>query len=443
MMLIIGRMKDRKLKPPKLVRSAKLQWRLWQRQRRRKARAKSQVAAPAAAKAATAAAPATHAPAAHAQAPAAHVPAQALAHAPVQALVHTPAHPASAPRAAEHGATALQLPGHQTHLPRTPRIALALQGGGSHGAFTWGVLHELLAQPDLNWQAVTGTSAGAVNAAVMTCGYAQGGREGAQQALEAFWRAISEAGENVSLSPRFLRSSAPQVWDWWTQALRQFSPYQFNPLNINPLRDVLAAHVDEAVLKSFDGWALSVCATQVRTGLPQLFAGQSLSLDAVLASACLPMVFQAVDIRGELYWDGGYTANPPLAPLIAPSDAPPFDHIVLVRINVAQRKEQPTSAADIMTRASEISFGAPLLAEGRMLDALTQLAERHGATKLLDALPTIEVIEGDAELRRFDADSKFDTDWAFLQELFKAGRRAAKRWLGQSEHVAAELKVPA
>jgi NTE family protein len=387
-------MPSRPLKSPRLIRACKLQWCLWKRRRRLKARARAQrLDAPM-----SQAAPAPAAPMS-------------------QGLL------APAPLAAEPRAPLAQAP------ERAPRIALALQGGGSHGAFTWGVLHELL-DAGMRWQAVSGTSAGAVNAAVMSCGYAQGGASGAQQALAAFWREVSEAGENVSLSPRFLRSSAPQLWDWWTQAWRQFSPYQFNPLNLNPLRDILQHHIDDKTLRGFDAWALLLCATQVRTGQPRIFSGRELGVDAVLASACLPMVFQAVKIGDEHYWDGGYSANPPIAPLVASEER--FDRIVLVRIHVSQRREQPTNAADIMTRASEISFGAPLLAELRMLDAVRAVAARGPGKPLLDALPAIEVIEADRALQRFDADSKFDTDWAFLQELFALGRKAAAQWLATS-----------
>lgn len=342
------------------------------------------------------------------------------------------------PPAVTATAPALVLPAASAHESPEPapyplHTALLLQGGGSHGAFTWGVLHQLLEDEAFDWgcvKAVAGTSAGAMNAAVLSCGFAQGGREGAKQALAAFWKDVSANGsaENNPFSPRFMRQAAPAMWDWWSHAIKQFSPYQVNPLNLNPLRDVLDAHVNFTTLRRFEAWELMICATHLRTGLPRYFGNQDLTMDALLASACLPMVFQAVEVGGHAYWDGGYSANPPLAPFI---ERGMFDELVLVRINVSQRKERPTSAADIMTRASEISFSASLNAELRMLDSLTQLAHARKANALLSALPSVEVIAADDALQAFDAESKMDTDWEFLNQLHNIGRKAAKSWLKQ------------
>jgi NTE family protein len=190
--------------------------------------------------------------------------------------------------------------------------------------------------------------------------------------------------------------------------------------------------VNFTALKRFEVWELMICATHLRTGLPRYFGNQDLTMDALLASACLPMVFQAVEVGGHAYWDGGYSANPPLAPFI---ERGTFDELVLVRINVSQRKERPTSAADIMTRASEISFSASLNAELRMLDSLTQLAHTRKVNALLSALPSIEVIAADDALQAFDAESKMDTDWEFLNQLHNIGRKAAKSWLKQRSKV--------
>ncbi|MFY7942193.1 MAG: patatin-like phospholipase family protein, partial [Burkholderiaceae bacterium] len=231
-------------------------------------------------------------------------------------------------------------------------IDLALQGGGSHGAFTWGVLDRLLEDESLNIGAISGTSAGAMNAAVLATGHAHGGREGARLALRNFWRDISQAGAIFSPLPGSTTTTANNPfslenslgYQWASSFFRSFSPYEFNPLNLNPLRDVVQKHVLPQALVSCD-IALFITATSVRTGQARVFTAKDLSVDAVLASACLPFLFQAVEIDGEPYWDGGYTGNPAIFPLIYESRS--MD-VLLVRINPLLREGTPTRTMDIL-----------------------------------------------------------------------------------------------
>ena len=284
-------------------------------------------------------------------------------------------------------------------VPPPRRIALALQGGGSHGAFTWGVLDRLLEDGRFEIGAISGTSAGALNGAVLVSGHAGGGAAGARAALAAFWRDISAAG-------------APAA-HWVGRWLGALGPYELNPLNLNPLRDVLCRHVDEAALRRGEP-ALHVAATAVRSGRARIFSGRALCIDALLASACLPMLFRAVEIDGAPYWDGGYSANPAILPLLR--DGQVVD-VVLVRINPLWREETPTAGADIADRVNELVFNASLLAE------LRALAGHRGLR--------LHAIADDAALAPHGAASKLSTDRAFLQTLHDVGRAAATRFLAR------------
>ncbi|MEC9344090.1 MAG: patatin-like phospholipase family protein, partial [Pseudomonadota bacterium] len=237
----------------------------------------------------------------------------------------------------------------------TKTINLALQGGGAHGAFTWGVLDRLLDEERLAFEGVVATSAGAMNAAVLAYGLTEGGRKGAQSALANFWRRVSHAAALGPLQPTLLEkltgaralenSPAFLMFDLVTRTL---SPYQFNPFNFNPLRNVLEQSIDlEAVRSAKCPLKLHLCATNVRTGKVKVFANNDISVDAVMASACLPFLFQAVEIDGEAYWDGGYMGNPAIFPLIYACDTP---DVLVVHINPIERMELPKTAFDIMNR---------------------------------------------------------------------------------------------
>jgi NTE family protein len=292
--------------------------------------------------------------------------------------------------------------GRPAAAPPKRCIALALQGGGSHGAFTWGVLDRLLEDGRFEIGAISGTSAGALNGAVLVSGHAAGGASGARAALAAFWRDISAAGA----------AGAPTA-QWVGRWFGALGPYELNPLNLNPLRDVLRRHVDEAALRRGVP-ALHVAATAVRSGRARIFSGQTLGIDALLASACLPMLFRAVEIDGAPYWDGGYSANPAILPLLG--DGEGVD-VILVRINPLWRAETPTAGADIADRVNELVFNASLLAE------LRALAGRRGLR--------LHAIADDDALAPHGAASKLSTDRAFLQTLFSIGREAATRFLAR------------
>ena len=314
-------------------------------------------------------------------------------------------------------------------------IDLALQGGGSHGAFTWGVLDRLLEDETLIFDGVSGTSAGALNAAVLATGWAQGGRAGAQAALRAFWQDVGAqhsalggcfgawpgampglAGFNLDLNP---------FYAWATQLQRWFSPYQFNPQGDNPLRAVLERHVRPQVLQRGQ-LKLFITATAVRTGQPRVFDCHDLSIEALLASACLPQLFRAVHIDGEPYWDGGYSGNPALWPLIYNTDA--LD-VVLVKINPLLRPDTPNTPEEIADRVNEITFNAGLVSEMRAIAFVQKLIDegrlQAGSYKNL----RLHMVSDDEGLAPLHASSKLNTDRSFLEALHALGRAAAERWL--------------
>ena len=256
-------------------------------------------------------------------------------------------------------------------------VDFALQGGGAHGAFTWGVLDRLLEEPWLGIDGISGTSAGAMNAAVLVDGFADDGADGARAALENFWRRVSQA---AVLSP-FRRSPLDVLLGRWTldyspmfvamdMMARVFSPYDLSPSGANPLRNILAEVVDfdrltRAPIKLF------VTATNVRTGRGRVFRNGEITPDVLLASACLPTMFQAIEIDGESYWDGGYSGNPTITPLVRECRS---QDTILVQINPVERSGSPRSARDILNRLNEVSFNAVLLKELRMIALLRQVA---------------------------------------------------------------------
>ena len=314
--------------------------------------------------------------------------------------------------------------------PRTRGIRLALQGGGSHGAFTWGVLDRLLARTDLRVDAISGTSAGALNGAVLATGWANGGAEGAREALAAFWSDVGRTASPFALLPREQADPAPFGFDalpgfgWGSSLLRMLSPYDYNPLNLNPLRDVIERHVDVEALRS-GPIRLFVTSTAVRSGRPRVFAGDALDVDALLASACLPFLFQAVEIEGEPYWDGGYSGNPSLYPLIDPA----LDSdIVVVRINPALRQRMPRRSVEIIDRINEITFNASLISElraialvRRMLDDGVFVAGRFRGLRL-------HMIADDIDLAMLPASTRMWADPAFIGRLHDMGHAAAERF---------------
>jgi NTE family protein len=310
-------------------------------------------------------------------------------------------------------------------------VDLALQGGGSHGAFTWGVLDRILEEPWLRIDGISGTSAGAMNAVVLADGYEEEGPKGAQVALEKFWRRVSHSARfsPIRRSPmdvllgRWTLDSSP-FFVAFDLAARVFSPYDLNPRGANPLRDILAECVDfERVAKS--QIRLFVTATNVRTGRGRVFRNNELSPDVLLASACLPTLFQAIDIDGEAYWDGGYSGNPTITPLVRECAS---HDTLLIAVNPVEREGTPRSAREILDRLNEVSFNATLLKELRMIALLRQVADVGTGEGAMWAGMRIHLVAS-ATVDKLGASSKFNAEWAFLSMLRDEGRRCADAFL--------------
>ena len=333
---------------------------------------------------------------------------------------------------------------------RPKAINLALQGGGSHGAFTWGVLDALLEDGRLQIEAVSATSAGSLNAVVLAEGLRKGGVDGARQALADLWRAVANAGRLNPLQPPWLdafmhgiQQTAQLEWSpphlWATAMLQLFSPYQLNPLNLNPLRQIVQSQIDFEALRLASPVKLFLSATNVETGKIRVFGGAEISVDAVLASACLPTLFQAVQIDGEHFWDGGYMGNPAIFPLIYESVAA---DVLIVHVNPILRKGVPRSSAEIANRVNEISFNSSLMREMRAIAFVTSLINR-GKLQPEDARRMrIHSIRCDELMAAQAVESKIDTAWPYLTELRDAGRQQAFAWLAQhGEQVGVESSV--
>lgn len=315
--------------------------------------------------------------------------------------------------------------------PRRRPLALALQGGGAHGAFQWGVLDRLLEDVRLDIRAVSGVSAGAMNGAALISGLAEGD---GRTALDKLWREINQSGGrnvfgdsalwNPAQAPDWIKDTP--LWRAGETLAMSMSPYEFNPLNHNPLTRVLKAAVDFEAVRTSDV-KLFVAATAVRQARVRVFESAEVSAEVLMASACLPHLFQAVEIDGEPYWDGGYLANPPLWPLTG-ADTP--DDVLLMTLNPMAREETPRSAGDILDRLNEIVFNAPLIAELRAIAMAADMAA-EGRGKGAGAEPQLRLhaIEADGWLSDLPLRSKFNTEWSFLNDLKARGRAAAEDWL--------------
>lgn len=312
-------------------------------------------------------------------------------------------------------------------------VELALQGGGAHGALTWGVLDRLLDEPRLRIEGVSGTSAGAMNAVVLADGLEAGGRAGAQEALARFWKSVSDAAANSPIQRDFW-SRLTGSWSmensptylFMDHLSRVFSPYELNPMDINPLRDLVALNVDFERVQQTKALKVFVTATNVRSGRPKVFRQGEISLDAVMASAALPHMFKAVEIDGEAYWDGGYMGNPALFPLVDECDA---RDLVLIQINPFYRPDIPRTAREIINRVNEITFNAALIKELRSVLLLKQLICTEGLEKERYRDMRLHRIHGDDDLVDLEASSKLNAEWPYLQHLRQLGRERAERWL--------------
>jgi NTE family protein len=315
----------------------------------------------------------------------------------------------------------------------TKSVSLALQGGGSHGAFTWGVLDALLEDGRLQLDGISGASAGAMNAVVMGHGFAEhpddpaAGREAAREALAKFWRKIAQMGE----ASKMQRGWAEMWLSGWRAsgvmpATSALSPSQFNPLDINPLRKLLSDCVDFSLLSHAKLPQIHVCATHVKTGKAEIFSGKRLTEAAVMASACLPLLFRAVEIEGEHYWDGGYSGNPALHPLIYRCQA---SDIVLIQINPVERNAVPDTGSEIMDRMNELTFNASLLAQMRVIDLVNRLIDKGYLPPERYRTVRLHRIDGGEALEAYPASSKSSADGQLIEALFELGQKCGQRWL--------------
>jgi NTE family protein len=321
----------------------------------------------------------------------------------------------------------------------TKTINLALQGGGSHGAFTWGVLDRLLEEERLVIEGISGSSAGALNGAALLQGYCEGGAKGARLSLDSFWHGIGGLGAfempqrtfldqmlgnwNIDSSPASMMADAFQ---------RMFSPYQTNPFNFNPLREFLQKLLNIDAIRACNAIKLFICATNVETGHARVFKREELTIDALMASACLPFTFQAVEIDNVPYWDGGYVGNPVLYPLIYNCQSP---DIAIVQINPLKRAGTPSTPTEIINRLNEISFNASLIGEIRAIAFVQRLIDQdhlknEEAAKLKRM--NLHVVGAEDEMRKLGAASKFNAGIDFLEHLKGIGRTAADQWLKQN-----------
>jgi NTE family protein len=312
------------------------------------------------------------------------------------------------------------------------RVTLALQGGGALGAFTWGVLDALLEDGRLDIVGVSGTSAGAMNAVAMLEGLAEGGPRRAREQLAEFWRAVSLDG-SLPMIEREVIETFMSLWDPFNLRLTVaqktteiFSPYVLNPLELNPLRAVLDKLIDFDLLRQTDDPKLFVAATNVRTGKARIFQRPEMTAEMVMASACLPTMFKAVEIDGEFYWDGGYMGNPTLYPLYTETDCA---DIILVQINPIRRDKIPKTSPEIMDRLNEITFNSALLVEFRAIDFVSRLIDAGRLDGTHYKKVRLHLVSGGEAVDRYGASAKANPDYSMFEDLFRIGRAAGEAFL--------------
>ena len=318
-------------------------------------------------------------------------------------------------------------------------LNLALQGGGAHGAFTWGVLDRLMRDRRIFIDGISGTSAGAMNGVVFTDGFIKGGRQGAIESLHTFWQKVSERAMFSSshmMTPWFMKSGDKQwnvdnspMFMMMDFASRVFSPSQINPLDINPLRDILAEMVDFEGLRRRKDIKLFVSASNVRTCKLKVFRTDEVSVEALMASACLPLIFKAVEIDGEQYWDGGYLANPAIAPLIHECVS---KDVVIVQINPMNRPDAPTTAREILNRINELSFNSTLVREMNGFATISRLIDQGKLHDTPFHHVNFHIIAAEDKMSHLGASSKFNADWKFLRYLYELGVETTDKWLADN-----------
>jgi NTE family protein len=312
-------------------------------------------------------------------------------------------------------------------------IHLALQGGGAHGAFAWGVIDKFLEDGRLHLDGICATSAGSMNAVVLVNGLIKGGNDGARQALYDFWFEVSKrSGQNSNLTKNPFHLSIKQIaYNFLDAMTHLISPYQFNPFNYNVLKDILLEQVDFERIKRNKIHNLFLTATKVQSGRVKVFTNRDMCVDVVLASACLPYLFHSVKVEDQYYWDGGYSGNPAIFPLFYHEDRKTND-VVIVHINPIKRSKLPTKASEIMNRINEITFNSSLLKEFRAIAFVNKLLDekwikdehKHKLKKIL-----VHSVRADEALQAFDVATKMNTEWEFLTYLRDLGRVEADRWL--------------
>jgi NTE family protein len=321
--------------------------------------------------------------------------------------------------------------------PAVKKINLALQGGGAHGAFTWGVLDHLLEDGRLQIEGISGASAGAVNAIMLADGLARGGAAEARKRLGDFWRAASYDGGLPAVQRAvierlfsFVPLEGAPIRAWFDALSNYFSPYDVNPLNINPLRDLITRFVDFEAVRKFDAIQVFVSATNVHTGRLHVFSRDGITADAIMASACLPMLFQAVEIDGQPYWDGGYLGNPVIFPFFSTTET---EDVLVVQINPLARNSTPKSSQEIVNRLNEITFNSSLLSEYRAIEFVGRLIDQgrlpHGQGPGQYRRINVHRVVLDSAGRAYNASTKLANDYDFFALLRDSGRRAARRFL--------------
>ncbi len=317
------------------------------------------------------------------------------------------------------------------------KVSIALQGGGSHGAFSWGALDRLLEDGRFEIQGLTGTSAGGMNAVAVTQGLMKGGNQQAREELRAFWSRISDVGKNSSLNQRgpidkklgkFTMYNSPGyiMFDYLS---RMFSPYELNPLQADPLKDVLVKSFDFEALREYKGCKVFLCATHVYTGKLRVFSIEELKIECLLATACLPTIHNAVMVDGDYYWDGGFIGNPVFFPLIYNCETP---DIILIKLNPTVRNKLPTTSREIADRLNEISNNASVVREMRAISFITDLIDKGMLDKEKIKRVNMHLIEDEDAFQDLGWSSKLNTEWEFLTHLFEKGRASADAWIKEN-----------
>ncbi len=320
--------------------------------------------------------------------------------------------------------------------PKIKHINLALQGGGAHGAFTWGVLDKILEDGRLDIEGISGTSAGAINAVAIADGYSVGGNDGAREALENFWTKLSDLGRfsPIQRNPFSILngdwsldySPGRMAFDAFTGT---FSPYEFNPMNINPLLELIKSEIDFDHVHACQNFELFICATNVRSGKTKVFKNNEITADSVMASCCLPEIYQAVEIDGEAYWDGGYMGNPPLYPLFYETEC---EDVLLVEVNPIETPEIPTTVRGIHNRLNEITFNATLLRELRTVEFVSRLIDEGNLSHDKYMRVKMHAIEPAQQMQELSSSSKLNLELEFLHHLRDLGRSSAQEWLTEN-----------